>query len=109
MKKFFGEMFIDNEVLKEEHINYSIKLEYYQIINDNTENENKLKYGVEVEKTEYRKEGTISERGVIESLTNNEDEIKEILKILMKNEVTPVGLKDVIEEIFGKNLQIAKN
>ena len=50
----------------------------------------------------------------ITQITNNEPEINNILSIIKQNEVTPVGLKDVIVEIkkmqgLAKNKKISYN
>ena len=108
MKNFFGSIFINRDRLKEAGINYPIKVEYYKIINENKENiQNKLIYGIQVIKTEYREKIGV-EQSKVENITNNETEINEILGLIKENEVTPIVLEDIIVEI--KNSQIlAKN
>ena len=54
MKTFFGGIFIEKEKLEEAGINYPIKLEYYEYINN--EEENKSKYGISIVKTEYKED-----------------------------------------------------
>ena len=108
MKNFFGSIFINRDELREAGIDYPIKVEYYKITNEEEKiKENKLIYGIQVIKTEYRdKIGVEQEK--IEHITNDENEITKMLHIIKENEVTPIGLKDVILEI--KNWQaIAKN
>lgn len=108
MKNFFGSIFINRDELVEAGINYPIKVEYYKITNEEEKiKENKLIYGIQVIKTEYRdKIGVEQEK--IEHITNDEKEITKILELIKENEVTPIGLEDVILEI--KNRQaIAKN
>lgn len=108
MKNFFGSIFINRDRLEEAGINYPIKVEYYKIINEEEKmKQNKLIYGIQVIKTEYRdKIGIEQER--IEHITNDENEITKMLNIIKENEVTPIGLEDVILEI--KSWQaIAKN
>ena len=109
MKKFFGGRFIENEILRKEGIYHPIKLEYYTIINKENYKNNKLRYGLEIVKTEYYPNSINVERREVEEITNDENTIKSILNILKENRVTPVAIKDVIQEIFTKNLQIAKN
>ena len=108
MKNFFGSIFINRDELKEAGINYPIKVEYYKIINEEEKrNQNKLIYGIQIIKTEYRYKIGV-EQNKLENITNDEKEITKILSIMKENEVTPVGLEDVILEI--KNRQaIAKN
>ena len=108
MKNFFGSIFINRDKLQEAGIDYPIKVEYYKIINEEEKiKQNKLIYGIQIIKTEYKdKIGVEQEK--IEHITNDENEISRILSIMKENEVTPIGLEDVILEI--KNRQaIAKN
>ena len=108
MKNFFGSIFINRDKLLEAGIDYPIKVEYYKIINEEEKmKQNKLIYGIQVIKTEYRdKIGVEQEK--IEHITNDENEITKILHLIKENEVTPIGLEDVILEI--KSWQaIAKN
>lgn len=108
MKNFFGSIFINRDKLKKAGINYPIKVEYYKVINENEEKkQNQLTYGIQVIKTEYRERIGV-EQNKVESITNNETEINKMLSLIKENEVTPVGLEDVIVEI--KKLQVlAKN
>ncbi len=109
MKKFFGGMFIENEILRKEGIYHPIKLEYYKIENNNSQKNGELKYGLEVVKTEYYTNDVKIEKNQLEGLTNDENAIKKILNILKENKVTPIAMQDVIKEILTKRLQIAKN
>ena len=108
MKNFFGSIFINRDELREAGIDYPIKVEYYKIINEEEKiKQNRLIYGIQIIKTEYKdKIGVEQEK--IEHITNDENEISRILSLMKENEVTPIGLEDVILEI--KNRQaIAKN
>ena len=107
VKNFFGSIFINRDELREAGIDYPIKVEYYKIINEEEKmKQNKLIYGIQVIKTEYRDKIGI-EQEKIEHITNDESEIVKMLDIIKDNEVTPIGLKDVILEI--KSMQaIAK-
>ncbi|WP_288647703.1 DUF6514 family protein [uncultured Enterococcus sp.] len=101
MKNFFGSIFINRDELLEAGINYPIKVEYYKIT-DEPEKENKLLYGIQVIKTEYKDKIGV-EQNRIEHITNDESEIIKMLSLIKENEVTPIGLEDVIIEI--KKLQ----
>ena len=101
MKNFFGSIFINRDELLEAGINYPIKVEYYKITNE-PEKENKLLYGIQVIKTEYKEKIGV-EQNRIEHITNDESEITKILSLIKENEVTPICLVDVIIEI--KKLQ----
>ena len=102
LKNFFGSIFINRDKLKEAGIKYPIKVEYYKITNEEEKiKENKLIYGIQVIKTEYRdKIGVQQEK--IEHITNDENEITQMLDIIKENEVTPIGLEDVILEIKSR-------
>lgn len=99
MKTFFGGIFIEKDKLIAEGINYPIKVEYYKKINgDEVLKHNKEKYGLEIVKTEYR-EGEISvENKEISYLTNNEEHLDSILEIFKRNEVTPIGVEDILKD-----------
>lgn len=103
MKNFYGSIFINRDKLLETGINYPIKVEYYKITDENKNEKNdKLSYGIQIIKTEYREKIGI-EQNKIENITNDEREIIQMLKVIKENEVTPIGLEDVIIEM--KNIQ----
>ena len=108
MKTFFDGIFISKEHLKEAGIKYPIKLEYYKIARDeNVKNTNQVKetentkgkYGIEVVKTEYLEGNVKIETKEINSITDNLDEADRILTLLRNNEVTPIGVEDVLEDL----------
>lgn len=98
MKTFFDGIFIDDNKLKDEDINYPIKLEYYKTIaiEENVE----AKYGIEIVKTEYIKGNVNIESKRLDKVTDNLEEVDRILTILRNNEVTPIGMQDVLEDMF---------
>ena len=99
MEIFFGGVFIDRETLHNAGINYPIKLEYYKQINEDELTQiDKTKYGINIVKTEYRKTGVKVEKNAIRYLTNDEKTTDFLLRKLKENTVTPIGLKDVINE-----------
>ena len=59
-----------------------------------------LKYGIEVVKTEYLDGNVKIETKEIKNLTNNIEEEEKILTLLRNNEVTPIGVEDVLKEIL---------
>lgn len=99
MRSFFGSIFINRDELREAGIEYPIKVEYYKITND--QEKNKLIYGIQVVKTEYKEKIGV-EQSKIEYITNNEKDIERMLEQIKENEVTPVGLEDVVIEIEEK-------
>ena len=103
MRTFFGGKFIEKEKLLEAGINYPIKLEYYKKINEEQfiRNEN-AKFGIIVIKTEYFNDDVRVENKEIKYLTNDEQKIEKILNIFKENEVTPVGVDDVLADLKTK-------
>ena len=111
MKNFFGSIFINRDRLIEAGINYPIKVEYYKIINEERQiKQNKLIYGIQIIKTEYREKIGV-EQSKLEEITNDENEINSILGLMKENEVTPIGLEDVVTEIkkLAKNRKLSYN
>ena len=108
MKTFFDGIFISKEHLEEAGIKYPIKLEYYKIARDeNVRNTNQInetentkgKYGIEVVKTEYLEGNVKIETKEVTNVTNDLDEANRILTLLRNNEVTPIGVEDVLEDL----------
>lgn len=98
MKTFFDGVFMNREQLEKEGIEYPIKLEYFKTSVD--EENVGTKYGIEIVMTEYLSDNVRVETKEIKNVTNNIWEEERILRILKENEVTPVGLQDVIGEIL---------
>ena len=108
LKTFFDGIFISKEHLEEAGIKYPIKLEYYKIARDeNVKNTNQVneikntrgKYGIEIVKTEYLEGNVKIETKEINNITNDLDEADRILTLLRNNEVTPIGVEDVLEDL----------
>ena len=97
LKTFFDGMFIENDKLENEGIEYPIKLEYFKTLKDKENVGNK--YGIQVVKIEYLDEDISIESKEIENITNREEKINDILNLLKRNEVTPVGVSDVLEDL----------
>ena len=95
MKKFFGGIFIEKEKLEEAGIKYPIKLEYYKIINED-EYSGSNEYGVNIVKTEYIDKDIKIEEKTIKYVSNSEEKVNDILRILKENEVTPICVQDII-------------
>lgn len=99
MKTFFGDIFIDENKLKEQGILYPIKVEYYKI-----KDEKNKKYGIEIIKKEYKTQKIEIEKQELKSLSKNECKIEKMLKLFKKNEVTTTNAVEIIEDFFGKTL-----
>ena len=99
MKTFFGGIFIEANRLKEEGIEYPIKVEYYKL-----KDEDNKKYGIEIIKREYKPKHIDIEKQEIKSLSKDECKIERMLELFKKNEVTPISVGEIIEDFFGKTL-----
>ena len=104
MKTFFGGIFIEASRLKEEGIQYPIKVEYYKL-----KDENNKKYGIEIIKREYKPKHIDIERQELRSLSKDECKIDRMLELFKKNEVTPISAPEIIEDFFGKTLAKTTN
>ena len=97
MKTFFDGVFISKEKLDQAGIEYPIKLEYYKTLGEeNVE----AKFGIEVVKTEFFNGNVRVETKELKSITDNEDEQNRLLSILRNNEITPIGVDDVLQELL---------
>ena len=97
MKTFFDGVFISKKHLEEAGIKYPIKLEYYKTLGEeNVE----TRYGIEVVKTEYLDGNVKVETKEINNLTKNAEEQERILTLLRNNEVTPIGVDDVLQDLL---------
>lgn len=94
MKKFYGGIFMDKDKLKKVGIFYPIKVEYYKL----KEEGNIDIFGIEVIKTEYKNNDVLVEKEDIKRLTSDEDEANHILDILKENEVTPIIVREVVQD-----------
>ena len=99
-KKFYGEIFMEEEKLKNNGIYYPIKIDYYKIEEDAKENE--IKYGIEIVKTEYKDNEEKVEINKMYELSNKEKEIDEILNIFKNNQVTPVSANEIVADLLYK-------
>ncbi len=103
MKTFFDGIFISKEHLNEAGIKFPIKLEYYKTTREESSEiarENENKYGIEIVKTEYREGNVRVETKEINNIANNIKDQEKILTLLRDNEVTPIGVEDVLEDLL---------
>lgn len=99
MRTFFDSTFIKEETLNEARIYHPIKLEYYKIINEENKKEEKIRFGINIVKREYKKEGIKIENKKVQYVSNDEKKVEKILNTLKENEVTPIAVEDVLEDI----------
>ena len=76
---------------------FPINLEYYKIHNNELENEAKP-YGIGIIKTYQDKVETIMEKSEFKNIFSKEQEADNMLKLLIKNKVTPISLKDILKD-----------
>ena len=97
---YYGETRVNIKELIETNRKGFIKLEYYgtkqEIQNEHTG------YGIEIVKKEYINRDFVEEINNINNITNDEKQIEEIISILKRNKVTPMGLEDVISDLVRK-------
>lgn len=94
---YYGETIVNIKELIETNRKGFIKLEYYgtkqTIQNEHTE------YGIEIVKKEYINKDFVEEINNINNITNDEKQIEEIISLLKRNKVTPMGLDDIISDL----------
>ena len=97
MKTFFDGVLVSNKTLKEAGVQYPIKLEYYKTLKEeNVE----TPFGIEIVKTEFIDGNVNIETKIVTDVTDDENIQNKILRILKNNEVTPIGLDDVLKELL---------
>ena len=97
VKTFFDGVFIDKKKLEEAGIKYPIKLEYFKTTGE--EENVETRFGIEVVKTEYLDNSVKIESKEVKNITNDLQEEERILTLLKNNEVTPIGVEGVLQEI----------
>lgn len=103
MKSFYGGTYIGKEILEENGIYHPIRLEYYKIEN---EEKNKLFYGIEVVKTEYKETIPEVEKNEVKNITMEESEIIEMLEKFKTGTVMPSVLEEMVEEGVQKKREL---
>lgn len=96
-KIYYGETIMNIKELIETNRKGFMKLEYYAT-KEVIENEH-TKYGIEIVKKEYINKNFIQETNNINNVTNDEKQIEEIISVLKRNKVTPIGLDDIISDL----------
>lgn len=101
-KSYYGNTFLDAKDLKESNIKNRIELEYYRtkkrknyFLREDTE-----MYGIEILKKEYQGKKVNIEKEKIDRVSNKKATINSILEKLKKFKVTPITLKEVVNDIM---------
>lgn len=94
-KKIYGKAIINNEEMEELTENENMLLEYYITKNKPKDKNTTKQYGVEVVKLTNAE--TRPEKEEFNNIFNCKKEANDVLKLLVANKVTPIGLGDVLE------------
>jgi len=104
---FYGKTFLEAKDIRDTNVKNRIELEYYKIkkkkhhlLKENTET-----YGIEIVKKEYNGHKINIEKEKIDKISNKKASIDSILNTLRKFKVTPVALKDVIEDMTHSQIK----
>lgn len=88
----------------ETNIKNNIKLEYYSIEREiNIKSEAKTLYGISIIKKEYCENRVSFEKSSVEKVSTNRNVVMSIIKVLKNCKVTPIALKDVVEDLLKQN------
>lgn len=102
IRKLYGVAKIDKLELGQN--NQEIDIKYYSTKKLIRKGNNK-KYGIEIIKEQKKGNTTTREKSRINCISNNKQIIENLLKILIKNRVTPTATNDVITDL-RKNPQM---
>lgn len=92
-KRFCGGIFFDPKLRIELGVEHPVSLLYYLTY------ENKS-YGIEIVKIQYNEDSKMTrEVGNIDDISENEAEVISIINKLKENYVTPIVMKDIIEDM----------
>lgn len=99
IRKLYGETTIGGQDLDFEKRNLSIHLKYYKTKNE-LSSKNTKKYGIEIIKEEINGNNKIKEKSTAYELSDNEQLIDKLLKVFVKNKVTPVTINDILTDLY---------
>lgn len=100
-KVYYGNTFLEVRESKDSNIKNRIELEYYRTKKRKNHflRENSETYGIEIVKKEYQGKKVNIEKEKIDRISSTKTSIDSILNKLKKFKVTPIALKDVIEDM----------
>lgn len=100
-KVYYGMTFLEAKDIRGTNVKNRIELEYYRIkkkkrhlLKESTET-----YGIEIVKKEYKGHKVNIEKEKVDRISNKKTSIDSILNVLKEFQVTPIALKDVIEDM----------
>ncbi|MBR1802437.1 MAG: hypothetical protein IJ777_00445 [Clostridia bacterium] len=99
LKKFYGETTIEKESVEDIGNPRTIRLKYYTTKNKHFK-QNEKQYGVGIIKTEIGINEVNEEKQEFNHICEQKEEVENLLNILLKNKVTPIDLKYVLEDLI---------
>lgn len=101
LRLYYGTAWLGEKDLVETNNKNKILLEYYGE-KRHVLNRVRLKtfYGITIIKKEYENNRVKREKSSIKKISTNENKIKNIIEMLRKYKVTPIGLNDVITDLL---------
>lgn len=92
-KRFYGGIFYEPKLMIELGVEHPISLLYYLTYEN-------ASYGIEIVKIQFNEDSKITrEVGVIEDISPNEQEVISIINKLKEHYVTPIVMKDIIDDM----------
>ena len=76
----------------------SMELEYYLTESSNTENNERVLYGIEIVKKHL---GKITERVMFRDIFNSRKKTSDLIDLLARNTVTPMSLASILDDILA--------
>lgn len=98
MKTLYGETKINDKDFRDFNKGFLINLKYYKTT-EKTAKPDKKKYGIEIIKEEINGKNQIKEKSVAKYITNSEQIIEKLLKLLLKNKVTPIETNYILHDL----------
>ena len=100
-KVYYGHTFLEKKELKDLNKINKIELEYYRTKKRKClfSKENIKSYGIEIVKKEYKGKKLNIEREKVDRISDTKSKIDNILSKLKQFKVTPITLKDVLEDM----------
>ncbi len=93
----YGNISINDSIVKGVSKEFPINLEYYKIHYNMQKNETKP-YGIGIIKTHEDGIETMMEKSEFNHVFSKEKEADNMLKLLIENKVTPISLRDILED-----------
>ena len=101
-REFYKEIIVEAD----DTVPYKMKLTYYLLTDKVSEEYCDLTvYGAEIDKESYRFDGSPEEeRKILKDLFFRRNEAESFMKKLVRNKVTPMGLKYAVREHIGEKI-----